>query len=147
MTTQPENSPRQIRDGYIAAIADSASWVALDRGFRFDYLLLARDVSPGERLEDVLDQDPGWAMVFADDAAEVMVRRAGPFAALADSFAYRVLPVSAEGRRRLALQPLAPGIHPLLGMLALARGDTAEALREIRIERRLHGAAAAPGGP
>ena len=49
--------------------------------------------------------------------------------------------------RALALQPLAPGIHPLLGMLALARGDTAEALREIRIERRLLGAAAAPGGP
>ena len=39
------------------------------------------------------------------------------------------------------------GIEPLAASEIQTILDTAEALREIRIERRLHGAAAAPGGP
>ena len=195
MTTQPENSPRAERDLYVAALADSDAWRRLDDRFRFDYLLLARRESPGERLQEALEREPEWAMVFTDDAAELFVRRGGPLAPVADSFAYRLIPPSEEGRRQLlgacaadtllrrraaaelerqaaessangsahhllgffammsgrlddarlhfertlALRPLTPQVHELLGVIALSQRDPPAALEQFRIERRLHG--------
>src|SRR5262249_37205336 len=39
-----------------------------------------------------LDADRRWALVFRDDAAALYVRRQGPMAGIADSFAYRIMP-------------------------------------------------------
>lgn len=200
MTTQPENAPRDDRAMAFDALTQRDAWLALDARHRFDYLLLARRQSPGERLEQNLEGDSAWAMVFADDAAELLVRRAGPLGAVADSFAYRIIPPSEDGRRRLVgacaantalrhraiaelerqaaaspengiahhllgifemmdgrpeearahlertlvLDPLVPGVHPLLGTIAAARNDPREASRQLQIERRLHGASLAP---
>ena len=42
-------------------------------------------------------------------------------------------------QRVLALDPLVPGVHMLLGMTALQRRDPAAARLEFRAERSLHG--------
>ena len=149
MTTQPENAPPEDRTMYVAALTDRDAWLALDARYGFDYLLLARHESPGERLEANLEGDSTWALVFADDAAELLVRRAGPLRAVADSFAYRVLPPSEDGRRFLvgacasdtilrhraivelerqtAASPENGGAHRLLGIFAMMDGRANEA--------------------
>ncbi|HEY6867433.1 MAG TPA: hypothetical protein VI792_09255 [Candidatus Eisenbacteria bacterium] len=157
MTTQPENAPREDRAMYVAALTDRNAWLALDLRYGFDYLLLARQESPGELLEQNLEGDSTWAMVFADDAAEVLVRRAGPLRAVADSFAYRVLPPSEDGRRFLvgacasdtilrrhaivelerqaAASPENGSAHRLLGMFAMMDGRMGDA--RAHLERTL----------
>jgi len=195
MTTQPENSPPEDRAGYFQAISEPAGFAALDARYHFDYLLLSRPQSPGEVLQQVIEADSSWAMVFLDDAAEVFVRRAGPLAPVAAAHAYRLIPASEEGRRQLvgacaadsalrhaaaaelqgrladspedgvahhllglfalmdgrpdltsshfrrvlALDPLVPGVHMLLGLAALQRRDPVTAQLEFRTERSLHG--------
>jgi hypothetical protein len=87
---------------YAWAFTLPEAWRALDGKYRFDYVLLRRIQVPGDHLLDFLDRDSTWAPVFIDDAAAVYVRRAGPLRAVADSFAYRVLPAGGVALGRLA---------------------------------------------
>ena len=91
MTGSPEDSPREIRDLYMRGLSTAEGWRALDDRFRFDYALLSRYYAWSYTLLDLLDADPAWARVFIDDVAALYVRRAGPLAAVADSFGYRAL--------------------------------------------------------
>lgn len=114
-TIHPEALRREDRLGYEAARTDTAGWRALDGRHHFDYALLYRRQLGGDVLLDVLDADPAWALVFLDDVGAVYVRRDGPLAAIADSFAYRAAPggksaIGALGRaceRDTALRALA----------------------------------------
>jgi tetratricopeptide (TPR) repeat protein len=83
--------------------ADPSAWRALDGRHRFDYALLNRFWVPGDRSLDALDADTSMALVFVDDNAALYVRRSGPLAAVADSFAYRVVPASAAGIQALGM--------------------------------------------
>jgi hypothetical protein len=101
ITTQPENARPEDRDGLARALVSESAWRALDRRCRFDWALLDRSPSPGERLLDYVDADTSFVPVFEDDAAAVLVRRHGPLAAVADSFGFRVVPASRERREKL----------------------------------------------
>ena len=76
-------------------------WARFDRRHAFDYALLSRNRVDGDFSQDALDADTSFALVFMDDAASLYVRRSGPFAGVADSFAYRVIPAGPTGVRRL----------------------------------------------
>jgi len=111
--------------------------------------------SRSDRLLDRIDGDSLWALVFTDDAAALFVRRDGPLAALADSFAYRHLPtgragwttVGARGRgdsvyraavrseleRSAAASPYCADAHSLLANIALLDGRRADARRELEM--------------
>jgi tetratricopeptide (TPR) repeat protein len=114
-TIHPEALRRQDRLAYETARTDPAGWPALDGRYRFDYALLYRRQIGGDLLLDALDTDPAWALVFLDDVGAVYVRRDGPLAAIADSFAYVAAPggksaIGALGRacdRDTALRDLA----------------------------------------
>src|SRR5262245_43571971 len=95
----PEALRREDRLGYEAARTDPAGWYALDQRHRFDYAVLYRRQLGGDVVLDVLDADPGWALVFVDDVAAIYVRRDGPLAPLAERFAYRTTPA---GKRAIA---------------------------------------------
>jgi hypothetical protein len=101
MTTQPEDVPRDDRNAYAAALTDERAWRTLDARCRFDWAMLDRNPSPGERLLAFVGADSSFVPVFMDDAAVVFARRDGPMAALADSFGYRTVP--ADRTRRDAL--------------------------------------------
>jgi hypothetical protein len=159
VTTQPELSTAATRAAAYAALRRPADWQALDRDRRFDWVLLPREQDPGDHLLDVLDLDSAWVMVFGDDAGELYVRRNGPFAAIADSFGYGVVPGGRDGRGRMidacgadtALRararaeaermaqasPMNGGAHHLLAFFALMDGrkDDAAAHLERAIER------------
>jgi hypothetical protein len=193
MTGTPEAATQQDRNLLSLSQQSRASWLELDALHHFDYVLISRFHSGWGRLLDFLDADSTWAMVFADDAAALYVRRGGPLDSLAVRYRYRYLPggterLSALGQaalsdstvrrgveeellrqtrespynsqafsllaraalteRRLAdarrytsvaiaVEPLMPGEHERLGLIALAEGRPAEALEEFRRERRL----------
>ena len=103
MSTQPELSSPEQRRLYVDGLQSQEGWHALEDRFRFDWLLLDPTPGPGDSLLDVLDREPRWALVFADDAGELLVRRDGPLAAVADSFAYRLLPAGPLARYRLGV--------------------------------------------
>ena len=81
-----------IRRDYRNALESAEGWRSLDDEFRFDYVLMDRFRYPGHPFLDVLDADSALALVFADDAAVVFVRRHGPLASVAERHAYRALP-------------------------------------------------------
>ena len=91
-TIHPEALRHEDRLAYELARTDVGGWAALDRRYRFDYALLYRRQFGGDRLLDALDADTAWALVFLDDVGAVYVRRKGPLAAIADSFAYIAAP-------------------------------------------------------
>jgi tetratricopeptide (TPR) repeat protein len=64
-----------------------------------DVALLRRVHAIGDRSLDLLDADSSWALVFADDAAAVYVRRTPNAEALIRQFGYAVVP---GGTARLA---------------------------------------------
>jgi len=194
MSTQPEYSSPEERRGYLDALRNFEGWRALDARYHFDYVLLERDQFGGDSLLDFLDRDRRWAMVFSDDAAELLVRHEGPLGAVADSFAYRIVPAGRTGRyllgaacerdsalragaegeldrmiagspnhggashlrgwlalmdgdpetarrhleRAIAILPLLPGVHDMLGTIAYGQGRPRDALREFGLERRYH---------
>jgi tetratricopeptide (TPR) repeat protein len=149
MSTQPELASAEERALYVAALRRPADWYALDRRYRFDWALLDHEQLGGDVLLDVLDRDTTWALVFADDAAVLLVRRGGASAAVAEAFAYRLMPAGRDGRlalgvacerdprlralavaeleRMIAASPLNGGASHLRGMLALMDGDLAAA--------------------
>ena len=101
VTTQPELSPAGTRTNYLEALRRPAVWLALDQSLHFDYILLERRQDPGDRLLDVLDNDTTWVMVFADDVAELFVRRSGTFSDVARDSGYFVIPAGREARPQL----------------------------------------------
>ena len=153
VTTQPENIRPAIRALYPRVFVDASAWRALDAQYRFEIAVLNREQDPGDRLLDFLDADSTWTMVFADDAAEVLVRRTGPLAAVADRFGYRVLPAGivrrmqvvpaaardsayralarAELERMEAGSPEDGGAHHMLGIFAMMDGRLDDARRHL----------------
>jgi hypothetical protein len=87
----PEDGTRETRDLYVGAMTSPDGWAAIDRRFRFDYVLVTRRYADRPGLLDVLDQDPAWALVFIDDAAALYVRREGAMAPVAARFGYSTL--------------------------------------------------------
>jgi len=91
-TIHPEALRPADRLAYERARTTVPGWHALDDRYRFDYALLYRRQLGGDVLLDALDADSSYALVFLDDVGALYVRRDGPLAALADSFAYRAAP-------------------------------------------------------
>lgn len=152
MTGTPEAASKEDRNLAMEANLRVGAWHRLDAKYRFPWALVNRRVDAGAGyLPDFLDADGGWALVFADDAAAVFVRRDGPFAALADSFPYRLAPAGLDRigpllqrsvadvrmRRelRLELERMAASsrwnarAHSLLARVALQDGDRPRAVR------------------
>ena len=134
---------------YAGVFARPDAWRALDRRHHFDYILLQRVQEGDNRLLDVLDADSTWALVFADDAATVFVRRTGPLGAIAARQGDRRVPagvaglyalgermagdtalvtrVEAELRARVETSPWNARDLALLANVAMARGRLSEA--------------------
>jgi len=194
MSTQPELARPVERRLYVEALTHPEGWRDIEERYRFGWVLLERDQRGDDHLLDFIDRDSSWTLVFADDAAELLVRRDGAMAALADSFGYRLVPAGRAGRRMLGeaceahpalraaaeleldrmiasspwngtashlrgtlalmdgdyslarrhleraleLDPLLPGAHEVLGMIALEQKRPKDALRELELERRKH---------
>jgi hypothetical protein len=116
MTGTPEAATRIDRLLYAGVFARADAWRALDRLHRFDYVLLERAQVGDDRLLDVLDADSTWALVFADDAGTVYVRRDGPLRAVAERSPYRLVPAGrasllALGARMVADPSLTPRVE------------------------------------
>jgi len=159
VTTQPELSTAETRAAYLEALQRPAGWYALDGTRSFDYVLLEREQTPGDHLLDVLDQDTTWVMVFGDDAAELYVRRTGPFSGVAARFGYRAIPGGRDGRGRMmgmaeadtalrararaeagrmaAASPMNAAAHQLLGFFALMDGRRDDAAAHLERTIRL----------
>jgi Flp pilus assembly protein TadD len=153
-TIHPEALRREDRLAYETARTDTAGWRALDGRYRFDYALLYRRQLGGDVLLDVLDADPAWALVFLDDVGAVYVRRDGPLAAIADTFAYRAAPAGkraigalgracerdtalravaiAELERQSAGSPLHAMTNSVLATLLMTAGRLGEAEARLR---------------
>ena len=158
---------KEIRYLYAWALQDSVAWRTLESRFAVDYVLLPRTL-PGEPdLADFLDADANWALVFADDAAALWLRRDGACSAQAYSEGYHFLPggmraaaalgeraasdstlrplLRAEFMRAIAASPWNARAHTLAGHLdllegrfAAARAQYAEAVRQLPLESGLH---------
>jgi tetratricopeptide (TPR) repeat protein len=193
MTGTPEVATKSDRNLLSLSQRSRTAWEQLDAQHHFDYVLLSRFHYGWGRLLDFLDADSTWALVFADDAAALYVRRGGPLDSVATRYAYRWLPAGTErigplgqksaadtlvrraveaellrqtressynsqafnllaraayvharwsdARRyteaALRAEPLMPGEHERLGMIALAEGSPSDALEEFHRERRL----------
>lgn len=74
---------------YTRAISRRTGWGALDRGQRFDYVVL--DPYLADSLLAGLDADTTMALVFLDDTGALYVRRGRALAGVADWFGYRLL--------------------------------------------------------
>ncbi len=92
MDIHPEDAPAEQRAGTLAAFTSRRGFEALQARYAFDHVLLSRSPLPAAGLADLLDRKREWALVCVDDAAALYVRRDGPLAAVADSFAYPLLP-------------------------------------------------------
>jgi tetratricopeptide (TPR) repeat protein len=154
VTIHLEDSAPEIRTLYAAVFTDPARWSDLDARFRLGLVLLDRRQYGTDRLYDRLDADTSWALVFADDAAVLYLRRAGPRAAAAESLAYRVVPAGRDGiaalrarwnadaplrasaraelERQASESPYHAGAASLLADLALAEGRLPDARAELR---------------
>ena len=75
-----------------AAFSSRPAYRQLTGAWAFDYALVDRRTAAEYRLLDFFDQDSTFRLVFVDDVAAVYVRRAGPYAGLADSLGYRAWP-------------------------------------------------------
>jgi hypothetical protein len=193
MTGTPEAATKSDRNLLALSQRSRGAWQQLDTNHHFDYVLISRFHSGWGRLLDYLDADSTWALVFADDAAALYVRRGGPLDSVATRYAYRYIPGGTERlaslgqaaledstvrrgvedellrqtrespygsqalsllaraafvERRLAdarryteaalrAEPLMPGEHERLGLIALAERRPGDALAEFRRERRL----------
>ena len=139
-----EDSPPEIRAHYAAVFTDPSAWADVDGRFNFDMVLLDRRQFGSDRLYDHLDRDSTWALVFADDAAVLYLRREGPLAAAAGRLAHRVVPAGRDAlvalrtawtddealrrearvelERQASASPYNAGASSLLADLAMAEG-------------------------
>ena len=153
MGTQPELATAEARTLYVGALAHPDGWRALQDRYHFDWALLEREQAGDDHLLDFIDRDSAWTLVFADDAAEILVRRGGAAGALADSFGYRLMPAGRIGRRMLgeaseahpalraaveseldrmiASSPENGAANHMRGLFALMDGDRAAARRHL----------------
>jgi hypothetical protein len=144
----PEEMRPDDRSLYSWAFSRREVWRAMEGKYDFDYVLLRRVQVPGDHLLDFLDADSAFVPVFIDDVAAVYVRREGPLRAVADTFAYRVLPaggaglaalgprcatdsafraaVRREAERQVAASPFSAAAHNLLANLAEEDGRPME---------------------
>ena len=158
---------KQIRYLYAWALQDSTAWHELQQRFHTDYVLLPRTLPGDSDLADFLDADADWALVFADDAAVLWLRRDGACSAQAYAQGYRFMPggahaaaalgeraasdstlrpaMRAEFMRAIAASPWNARAHALAGHLdmlegrfASARAHYAEAVRQLPFESGLH---------
>jgi len=141
----PEDWPRERRDAYYRAISSPEGWAALEERYRFDYALLSRRYLSGYGLPDLLDADRRWALVFVDDIAAIYVRREGPLAAVADSFAYRELP-GGTARLPSLLRTVAADSQARTGLVAELERQAAASPMNVRGRQMLRALAGA-GGP
>ncbi len=140
---------KEIRHLYAWALQDPAAWRELDRRHRPDWVLLPRVLAGEPDLADFLDADTTWALVFADDAAALWLRRDGSCAAQAREHAYRRMPggtvalgalgaaagrdslvraeAAAEFARAMRESPWNARAHTLQGNLDMIEGDFAAA--------------------
>ncbi len=140
------------------AHAQPGPWAQLDAERRFDWVLLDRPRTEWNHLPDHLDADPAFALVFADDAALLYLRRDGADSLLARRFAFRVLPggtasiarvgatvaaspvaraaLRADLRRALADSRWNGGAHSLLANVDLLEGRWGDAVAQLDSARR-----------
>jgi hypothetical protein len=97
-----QTGTRQDRLDVVGVMVDSAAWRELDRRHGFEWALLKRLQAAQDHSLDHLEADPSWALVFADDAAALFVKRGGARPAFADSFGFVLAPAGAERRARIA---------------------------------------------
>ena len=113
MDTHVAGTP-EIRKMYVDAIADPEAWRSLDQRWRFDAVLLEHPAEGRIDALDVVSRDSTFVPIFLDDSGGLLIRR-DRFAALADSFGYRVVP---PGREGLASLRRAASADPALRALA-----------------------------
>src|SRR5262245_40703376 len=124
MTGTPEAATKTDRNLLALSQQSRGSWLQLDAIHHFDYVLISRFHSGWGRLLDFLDADSTWALVFADDAAALYVRRGGPLARVAAEYGYHYLPGGTEGLAALGQRAV--------GDTTVRRGVEEELLRETR---------------
>ena len=90
------------RRAYLFAETRPEGWQAVERRYDPEIVMWHRLHARGDALLDYLDADSALVLVFADDAAALYVRRAGPTAAVAARYGYSILP---GGTARLARLP------------------------------------------
>jgi Flp pilus assembly protein TadD len=164
VSIHPEDSPPDIRGIYAAVLSDPRVWAEADARFRFDMILLERRRYGADRFYAQVDRDSTWALVFADDAALLYLRREGPLAGAARRLAYRAVPgdqdallalrvdwasdealrraARAELERQAAASRYNAGASSLLADLAMADGRFPEARALLE-----HALAVDPGTP
>jgi len=157
---------REIRYTYAWSMQDLDAWHALDGRYHFDWALLPRVLAGEPDLADFLDADSTWALVFADDAAALWLRRGGSCDSLATREAFHLMPagtralgplgalaardtsararIGEELRRAIGSSPWNARAHTLAGNLAMIEGDFAgarahydEAVRQQPLEKQL----------
>lgn len=85
-----QTGSRADRDLHVLSQRTLKAWLLLDQRHRFDWVLLPTRQIASQNLLDYVDADTNrWALVFADDAASLFLRRDGRAADLAQRFAYR----------------------------------------------------------
>lgn len=143
-----QSGSRALRDAYVRAGEDTAGWAALDRQYRFDWVLLPRGPSSKQRILDWLDADPAWALVFADDVAALYVRRDGANARVARDWAYTLMPggTRALGRLPQRLRDDPGAVGRLADELSRAIGASEHHLMARALLNSLQGAPP-PGAP
>ncbi len=97
-----QTGTREDRLAYVGAMTDAGEWQALDARHHFEWALLKRLHAPQDGTLDHVEADTTWALVFADDAAVLFVKRAGSLAAVADSFGYALAPAGDAKRVAVA---------------------------------------------
>lgn len=96
-----QSGTAQIRYEYVYAGHDSLAWRALDKRWRFDWILMMRSSGGAVGLSDFYDADSTWALVFTDDVASVWLRRDGSCSRQAAEWGFRHLPGGSRAIPRL----------------------------------------------
>jgi hypothetical protein len=147
------------RLAYVFALANDEGWREVRDKYHFDWVLVRRIFARGDSLQDALDADTSFALVFVDDVASLYVKRAGPMAPLARSHEYVLLSggkrkliqyeasiaidstwrnqYERELRRSIAESPVNADAHSLLTTVALSAGRYAEAREHLVAAHRV----------
>ena len=115
------------------ALQDLAAWKKLDGRYRFDWVMLPASLAGEPDLNDFLDADTTWALVFADDAAVLWLRRDGSCAGQAAAQGYRRMPAGT-----VALAALGQAAARDAGVMREAEEEFARAIRSSPHNGRAH---------
>ena len=110
MTGTPEAASRADRDLLALALTRAEGWRRLDARHQFDYALVNRYQSGDGPLLDFIDADSTWALVFADDAAALYLKRGRALDPVIAAYAYRWLPGGTERLAALGRAALADSV-------------------------------------